>query len=59
MCVDQAQFPGCNGFSADVAVPFSRLADVIVETQEDMKQSGLIGPIVGYVATHRAHAWLV
>lgn len=39
--------PGSRALSTDVAVPLSKLSDVIVETQEDLKESGLYGNIVG------------
>ncbi|KAF4137905.1 FAD linked oxidases C-terminal domain-containing protein [Phytophthora infestans] len=42
-----SQVPGSRGFSADVAVPLSKLADAVVETQHDLKNSGLFGTIVG------------
>lgn len=41
--------PGSRGLSTDVCVPISRLTDVIVETQEDLRKSQLFGTIVGYV----------
>jgi D-lactate dehydrogenase (cytochrome) len=41
--------PGSRALSTDVCVPISKLADVIVETQEDLRQSGLFGTIVGCV----------
>lgn len=40
--------PGSRGLSTDVAVPLSKLTEVIVETQEDLKKSELFGTIVGY-----------
>ncbi|RLN91433.1 hypothetical protein BBJ28_00018976, partial [Nothophytophthora sp. Chile5] len=43
------QMPGSRGLSTDVAVPFSKLTDVIVETQQDLKDSELFGTIVGCV----------
>lgn len=41
--------PGSRALSTDVAVPLSKLSDVIVETQQDLKETGLYGNIVGYV----------
>jgi len=51
MClfVHQARIPGSRALSTDVAVPLSKLTDVIVETQADLKEAGLYGNIVGYV----------
>eukprot|EP00644_Phytophthora_capsici_P004242 jgi/Phyca11/15998/fgenesh1_pg.PHYCAscaffold_17_\ len=50
-----SQVPNSRGFSADVAVPFSKLADAVVETQQDMKDSDLIGTIVGHVGDGNFH----
>jgi D-lactate dehydrogenase (cytochrome) len=33
----------------DVAVPLSRLADILEKTKEDIQDSGLLGSIVGHV----------
>ncbi|GMF14997.1 unnamed protein product [Phytophthora lilii] len=48
----------CRGLSTDVAVPFSNLTDVIVETQADLKESGLFGTIVGHVGDGNFHVML-
>lgn len=45
----QSQMPGSRGLSTDVCVPMSKLTDVIVETQEDLRNSKLFGTIVGCV----------
>ncbi|KAG6613421.1 glycolate oxidase, subunit GlcD [Phytophthora cinnamomi] len=50
-----SQVPGSRGFSADVAVPFSKLTDAVVETQQDLKDSDLIGIIVGHVGDGNFH----
>ncbi|RLN92926.1 hypothetical protein BBJ28_00015209 [Nothophytophthora sp. Chile5] len=52
------QMPGSRGLSTDVAVPFSKLADVIVETQQDLKDSELFGTIVGHVGDGNFHVML-
>ncbi|RLN64421.1 hypothetical protein BBJ29_001994 [Phytophthora kernoviae] len=49
------QVPGSRGFSADVAVPFSELADVVVATQQDLKDSDLFGIVVGHVGDGNFH----
>ncbi|RLN92927.1 hypothetical protein BBJ28_00015208 [Nothophytophthora sp. Chile5] len=54
----QSQMPGSRGLVTDVAVPPSKLADVIVETQEDLKQTGLFGAIVGHVGDGNFHVML-
>ncbi|KAG3030778.1 putative D-lactate dehydrogenase [Phytophthora cactorum] len=50
-----SQVPGSRGFSADVAVPFSKLTGAVVETQQDLKNSGLFGTIVGHVGDGNFH----
>jgi D-lactate dehydrogenase (cytochrome) len=47
--------PGCKGIATDVCVPISRLAECILETQVDIKDSGLIAPIVGHVGDGNFH----
>ncbi|MFO0996486.1 MAG: FAD-linked oxidase C-terminal domain-containing protein [Alphaproteobacteria bacterium] len=47
--------PGSRIWPTDVCVPISRLADCIRETQEDMKTSPLLAPIVGHVGDGNFH----
>ena len=42
-------------WTTDVAVPISRLPDIIEETKEDMSNSGLLGAIVGHVGDGNFH----
>ncbi|NWV03965.1 LDHD protein, partial [Ptilonorhynchus violaceus] len=51
--------PGCQGYSTDVCVPISRLPDVVVETKQDLQDSGLTGPMVGHVGDGNFHCILV
>ncbi|MGB3866400.1 MAG: FAD-linked oxidase C-terminal domain-containing protein [Xanthobacteraceae bacterium] len=51
--------PGAVGLATDVCVPISRLADCVVETEEDMKRSGFEGPIVGHVGDGNFHCSLM
>ncbi|XP_076205538.1 putative D-lactate dehydrogenase, mitochondrial isoform X4 [Aptenodytes patagonicus] len=44
--------PGCQGYSTDVCVPISRLPDVVVETKQDLQDSGLTGPGRGPAHPH-------
>ncbi|KAE9041532.1 hypothetical protein PR001_g6563 [Phytophthora rubi] len=50
--------PGSRGLVTDVAVPPSKLADVIVETQVDLKETGLFGAIVGHVGDGNFHVMI-
>ncbi len=51
--------PGAQGLATDVCVPISRLADCVVETEDDMKASGFEGPIVGHVGDGNFHCSLL
>jgi D-lactate dehydrogenase (cytochrome) len=51
--------PGAQAIATDVCVPISRLADCVVETEDDMKASGLEGPIVGHVGDGNFHCSLL
>ncbi|KLU81344.1 D-lactate dehydrogenase [Magnaporthiopsis poae ATCC 64411] len=50
---------GDHIWTSDVAVPISRLPDIIEETKRDMKESGLFGTIVGHVGDGNFHTILV
>lgn len=47
---------GDHVWTGDVAVPISRLPDIIEETKKDMKLSGLMGTIVGHVGDGNFHS---
>jgi D-lactate dehydrogenase (cytochrome) len=47
--------PGGDFLSADVAVPISRLADIIDETKKMVEKSGLVGSCLGHVGDGEAH----
>jgi D-lactate dehydrogenase (cytochrome) len=47
--------PGCRAVTTDVCVPISRLAECVVETEQDLKTSPLPCPIVGHVGDGNFH----
>ena len=47
---------GDRVWTGDVAVPMSRLPQLIEETKEDMRKSGLFGSIVGHVVDGNFHS---
>ena len=51
--------PGSRNMGTDACVPIEHLAEVILETQADVKSSGLIAPIVGHVGDGNFHLGIV
>jgi D-lactate dehydrogenase (cytochrome) len=47
--------PGSQGFTTDVCVPISRLAECILETRADVEASGLVATIMGHVGDGNFH----
>jgi D-lactate dehydrogenase (cytochrome) len=47
--------PGAKGWSTDVCVPISRLAECISATKADIGQSRLLAPLVGHVGDGNFH----
>jgi D-lactate dehydrogenase (cytochrome) len=47
--------PGSRGWTTDVCVPISRLADCIRETKADLAATGILGPLVGHVGDGNFH----
>ena len=52
---NKALRPGCEIWATDVCVPISRLAECILETKKDLKQSFLVAPLVGHVGDGNFH----
>jgi D-lactate dehydrogenase (cytochrome) len=51
--------PGAQAVASDVCVPISRLADCVMQTQQDIDQSRLIAPILGHVGDGNFHLSLM
>ncbi|WPH00591.1 FAD-binding domain-containing protein [Acrodontium crateriforme] len=51
--------PSDRVWTTDVAVPISRLPDIIDETKADIARSGLVGSIVGHVGDGNFHSILL
>ena len=47
--------PGSKFIATDVCVPISRLAACMVETKQDIEDTGLVAPIVGHVGDGNFH----
>ena len=52
---NKALRPGCGLWATDVCVPISRLAECILETKRDLRESFLMAPLVGHVGDGNFH----
>ncbi len=50
-----AMKPNAKMWATDVCVPVSRLAECILRTREDIKETGIFAPIVGHVGDGNFH----
>jgi len=50
-----ASRPGAKPWTSDVCVPISRLAECIVETQDDLRRSQIVAPLVGHAGDGNFH----
>ena len=57
--IAQSTKDGHRVWTTDVAVPISRLPEIIEETKADIQKSGLLGSIVGHVADGNFHSILL
>lgn len=55
----RALAPQMGALSTDVCVPISRLAECMVETQQDIEEHGLLAPIVGHAGDGNFHVLLL
>ena len=55
----RAFWPGKDTLATDVCVPISRLAECIAETEQDVKDTRLIAPLVGHVGDGNFHLQVV
>ena len=51
--------PNASVWTTDVCVPLSRLSDCLLETRQDLDDTGLLAPIVGHVGDGNFHALIV
>jgi D-lactate dehydrogenase (cytochrome) len=51
--------PGAKALATDICVPISKLADAVLETEKDLRDMNLLGPIVGHVGDGNFHVSLV
>jgi D-lactate dehydrogenase (cytochrome) len=52
---NKALRPGCGMWATDVCVPISRLAECILETKLDLRESFLMAPLIGHVGDGNFH----
>jgi D-lactate dehydrogenase (cytochrome) len=50
-----ASRPGAKPWTSDVCVPISRLSECILETQEDLRRSQIVAPLVGHAGDGNFH----
>jgi D-lactate dehydrogenase (cytochrome) len=56
---NKALRPGCSCMGTDACVPISALLECILETQADVKASGLVAPLAGHVGDGNFHLGIV
>jgi D-lactate dehydrogenase (cytochrome) len=50
-----ASRPGAKPWTSDICVPISRLSECILETQDDLRQSNIVAPLVGHAGDGNFH----
>jgi D-lactate dehydrogenase (cytochrome) len=51
----RSTWPGKDTLATDVCVPISRLAECVIATQRDIRETGLVAPIVGHIGDGNFH----
>ena len=51
--------PGCRSITTDCCVPISRLAECILETQDDCRRNGILHSIIGHVGDGNFHVLML
>jgi D-lactate dehydrogenase (cytochrome) len=47
--------PGAKAWTTDICVPISRLAECILETQDDLRAANIVAPLVGHAGDGNFH----
>ena len=50
-----ASRPGGRAWTTDICVPISHLAECILETQADLREAGVVAPLVGHAGDGNFH----
>ncbi len=50
-----ASRPGARAWTTDICVPISHLAECIIETQADLREAGVVAPLVGHAGDGNFH----
>lgn len=50
-----ASRPGAKAWTTDICVPISRLAECILETQDDLRSANVVAPLVGHAGDGNFH----
>ena len=56
---DLALRPGAKAWVTDVCVPISALSECVLETQRDVRETGIIAPLVGHAGDGNFHLIIV
>jgi len=54
-----ALYPGATGWPTDVCVPVSKLPELVMGTQKDLQERGLVSSVIGHVGDGNFHAMIL